>query len=101
VVRSDKLLSLGLVLIKSGVVQAVRHVVVLQFALSRLCTPGSPAVVKQQELQHRFSVFQRFIGLSANDHSFRNWRCAGGLEFGALFDLDEAHPATATTDRPG
>jgi hypothetical protein len=89
-----RLLALGLVLIETGIVSPVLHIVVLQLTLTRLIADGAiEGMIKKEKLEDRLPVTESLGCLGPNHQALRDGSSAGRLKLGDLLDLYQAHPA--------
>src|SRR5262245_54978604 len=94
--RSNRkgLLALGLILVETGIVNPVLHIVVLQLALTRLIAHGSvEGMIQKEKLQDRLPITESLGRLGPNHQTLRNGSSAGRLKLGNLLNLYQAHPA--------
>jgi hypothetical protein len=52
-------------------------------------------MVAEQQLDHRLSRLMHLVAAGGNDHPLGHARRAGRLQLGHLFDLHDAHAASA------
>jgi hypothetical protein len=80
----------------------VIHVVILQFALTRLVADRAiHGMIHEQELENRRLGGLHPLGLGAHDHPFGCARVTGDLQLGHLLDFDETHATVARHGQPG
>src|SRR4030095_12261307 len=90
----ERLLALGLVLVKTGIVSPVLHIVVLQLTLTRLIAHGAiEGMVKEEKLQDGLPIAERVGCLGPDHQTLRNRSSTRRLKLGNLLNLYQAHPA--------
>ena len=77
-----------------------RHV--LQFAFAASVTHRAiQRMVAEHQLQHCLPCLAHLVAVSRNNHALGYRRGAGGLQFGHLLDLHDAHAASALQRKSG
>ena len=88
------LVILGLHVLRLGGPIGERHV--LQFALSaRVTHRAIQWVITEQQLDHRLARLAHFLVIAGDDHALGDHCGAGSLQLGHLFNLHQAHAASA------
>src|ERR1035437_8342952 len=94
------LVVLGLRELGFGGAVGKRHV--LQFAFAAgVAHRAIQRVVAEYQLQHRLAGLTHFIAVGGDDHALGHGRGAGGLQLRHLFDLHDAHAASALQRKSG
>ena len=90
---------LGLHEFRFGGAVGERHVLKFAFAAGVAHRTIQRMVTKQQ-LDHRLARLTHLIAVRRDDHAFGDYRGAGGLKLGHLFDSYNTHAASALERKP-